>query len=254
MSILRLQVNYGTHKTKYYRKSCIPLYVCEFFINIAHLTVHSVRFFFLLFYVSRFILISFSCVWGACTPLVSECRSLLRPQLSDPQDLQTQAFLSFSTWVLGIQLWSSARFVNAPDCWAISSAFIFNLKVFPQKCISQSPLGFIWTIELQLWLTENTICNIKCFLFVCFQFTFLNNSQEVDGGLVHLQVWSELGSGTLVKCALGFTTLNSSVLSRKGFYVVSQCLSFPEASFWIHFQGWSLDPACLTALPGSNIF
>lgn len=161
MSILWLQLNYGTHKTKYYRKSCIPLYLCEFYINVAHLTVHSIRFFFL-FYVSRFILISFSCVWGvhAC-----KCRCLLRPELWDPRDLQTQAFLSSSTWVLGIQFWSSARVVNAPDCWAVSSAFIFNLKVFPQKCISQSPLGFIWTIELQLWLTENTICNIKWVLF-----------------------------------------------------------------------------------------
>lgn len=76
---------------------------------------------------------------------------------------------------------------------------------------------------------------------LCFQFTFWATLKRYMGALSTFQVWRELRSGILVKCALGFTTLNSAVLSRKGFYVISPYLSFPEASFWINFQGWSLD-------------
>lgn len=168
MSILWLQVNYGTHKTKYYRKSCIPLYLCEFYINVAYLTVHSIRFFPIVLcfkiYTYQFQLCGGE---GACLSVKTsaETRVMEPPPTPPPRDLHTQAFLNFSTWVLGIQLWSSARVGNAPNCWAISSVFIFNLKVFPQKCISQSSLGFIWTIELQRWLTENTISKIKCFCY-----------------------------------------------------------------------------------------
>lgn len=166
MSILWLQVNYRTHKTKYYGKSCILLYLCEFYINVAYLTVHSIRFFPIVLcfkiYTYQFQLCGGE---GACSSVQTSAQTRVMEPPPPPQVLHTQAFLNFSTWVLGIQLWSSARVGNAPNCWAISSVFIFNLKVFPQKYISQSSLGLIWTIELQRWLTENTISNIKCFCY-----------------------------------------------------------------------------------------
>lgn len=137
-------------------KSCIPLYLCEFYINVAYLTVHSIRFFPIVLcfkiYTYQFQLCGGE---GACLSVQTSAETrVIEPQPPPPpRDLHIQAFLNFSTWVLGIQLWSSARVGNAPNCWAISSVFIFNLRVFPQKCISQSSLGFIWIIELQRWLT-----------------------------------------------------------------------------------------------------